>query len=300
MPTARFGASAPARENLGEISSVEILHRDVEVAAFGAVFVHERHVLADLAELLLKLRAPALGLEDLLRVAIRSGRHQLERDRSAVPAIGGEEHDSHAAASDLVDDLVRSDANALEDRRHHRPGLTGGVVEDVGRTSGASANQLSRLNTARAPSLRSPKVSRLTSWKTFPVTSGWRGFVDDERSTNVLGGAVSHENIVSQPGCRRADGQCSTWIVVNVARQDRGNGHAIDDDRGVRCAGDLDVHQRGLRSSDEDTCAERRRGVADDPEAGKFRADHAGGDDGGVAFRRGCRTAESSRPAGHG
>ena len=60
------------RENLGEISSVEILHRDVEVAALNAVFVHERNVLADLAELLLKLRAPALGLEDLLRVRIRS------------------------------------------------------------------------------------------------------------------------------------------------------------------------------------------------------------------------------------
>src|SRR4029077_7164009 len=58
---------------------------------------------------------------------------------------------------------------------HHRPGLTvgvGGVVDDVERTSGASANQLSRLNKARAPALKSPKVSRLTSWKTFPVTSG--------------------------------------------------------------------------------------------------------------------------------
>ncbi len=123
------------RENLGEISSVEIFHRDVEVAALGAVFVHNRNVLTDPAELLLKLRAPALGLEDLLRVTIRSGRNQLERNMTTVPAIGCEEHDGHAAASDLVDDLVRSDANALKNRRHHRPGLTRGVVDDVERTS---------------------------------------------------------------------------------------------------------------------------------------------------------------------
>src|SRR4029077_7088896 len=137
---------------------------------------------------LLKLRAPALGLEDPLGVGIRSGRNQLQRDRATVPAIGGEEHDTHAAASDLVDDLVRSDANALKDRRHHRPRLTGGVADEVVRTSGASANQLSRLNTARAPSLNSPKVSRLTSWKTFPVTSGSApaSMVNDRRTRSEV------------------------------------------------------------------------------------------------------------------
>ena len=122
-------------ENLREIPAVEIFHRDVEVAALGAVFVQGRNVLADPAELLLKPRAPALGLEDFLRVPVRADRNQLERHTTIVPAVGCEEHDGHATASDLVDDLVRSDANALKDRRHHRPRRMRGVADDVDRTS---------------------------------------------------------------------------------------------------------------------------------------------------------------------
>src|SRR5262252_4127480 len=106
------------REDLGEVPAVEIFHRDVEVAARGAMLVHDRNVLADPAELLLELRAPALGLEHFLCVPVRSDRNQLERDTTTVAAVGCEEHDGHAAAPDLVDDLVRSDANALKDRRH--------------------------------------------------------------------------------------------------------------------------------------------------------------------------------------
>ena len=44
----------------------------------------------------------------------------------------------------------------------------------------------------------------------------------------------------------------------------------------------------GLRTSDQDTGAERRRGIADDPEAGQFRTGYSGGDDSGAAFRRGA------------
>src|SRR5262245_64377910 len=67
------------RKDLREIPAVEIFHRDVEVAALGAVFVDDGNVLTDLAELLLELGAPALGFEDLLRVSIGSNRNKLER-----------------------------------------------------------------------------------------------------------------------------------------------------------------------------------------------------------------------------
>src|SRR4029077_6554712 len=83
-----------------------------------------------------------------------------ERHTTIVPAVGREEHDGNSTSADLVDDLVRPDANALKDCRHHRPRRT-------------SVNQLSRLRTARSGLLRSPKASRLTSWKTFPVNSGF-------------------------------------------------------------------------------------------------------------------------------
>ena len=75
---------------------------------------------------------------------------------------------------------------------------------------------------------------------------------------------------------------------MNVARQHRRQRGAIDDDRRVCCAGHLDVLETGLRTSNQDTGAERRRGIADDPKARKFRTGHSGGDDGGAAFRRGA------------
>ena len=81
------------------------------------MFVHNRHVPADATELLLKLRAPALRIEDFVGLSISSRRHQLQRNLEAGPAVGGQENDSHAAATDLSKNVVRSDA--LKDCRHY-------------------------------------------------------------------------------------------------------------------------------------------------------------------------------------
>ena len=129
------GRQRAGGDDLREISPVEVLHRDVEISAISVVFVHNRHVPADATELLLKLRAPALRIEDFVRLSISSRRHQLQRNPAAVPTVGREKHDSHAAAPDLVDDLVRPHANALKNRGHHRPRRTRGVVDDVDRES---------------------------------------------------------------------------------------------------------------------------------------------------------------------
>ena len=151
-------------ENLREIPAVEIFHRDVEVAAFGAVLVDDRHVLADAAELLVQLRAPALGLEYVVAVGVGADRNQLERDVAIVSAVGGEEHDGHAAASDLADDFVRPDANALEARR----------------SSPSSPDARRR---------RQPGANASTHVRaTLPVKSRLAGAaVDDERSTDAPG-----------------------------------------------------------------------------------------------------------------
>src|SRR5207237_9350273 len=61
-------------ENLREILAVEILHRDVDVTALGAVFVEHRNGPADSRERVLQLRAPALSLENLLGIPVRSNR----------------------------------------------------------------------------------------------------------------------------------------------------------------------------------------------------------------------------------
>src|SRR6185436_1950879 len=166
------GRQRAGRENLGEILAVDVLHRDIEVAPLGAVFVDHRNVLANPAELLLKLRAPALCREHLLRVAIGCGRDQLQRNTAAVAAVGGDEDHGHAAAADLVADLVRSDAYPLEDRRHHRPRCGRGTIADGARTSCRSANQLSPPNLSGPPPLGSPRASRLRSSKMFPVKCG--------------------------------------------------------------------------------------------------------------------------------
>src|SRR5207253_7384115 len=92
----------PTREHFREISSLEVLHRDVEVATLGAAFVYGRNVLADATELLLKLRTPLLRFEDFVRLLIRSRMDELERDATTVPAVGREEDHRHAAASDLM------------------------------------------------------------------------------------------------------------------------------------------------------------------------------------------------------
>ena len=119
MPAARSELSGPAAMTSERFAPLEVLHRDVEVAPLGAVLVHRRHVAARPAELLLKLRAPALRLEDFARLPVVARRHQLQRDPAVRPGVRGEKHRRHPAAADLLENLVRSDA--LEDRRHHRP-----------------------------------------------------------------------------------------------------------------------------------------------------------------------------------
>jgi hypothetical protein len=66
-----------------------------------------------------------------------------------VSAVGGEEHDGHAAASDLADDFVRPDADALEYRCHHRPRrMRGGVPLRVNTLWASRANAERVVNAA--------------------------------------------------------------------------------------------------------------------------------------------------------
>ena len=57
------------------------------------------HEGAHLAELLLELGAAALGLEHVLAGVVR---HRPQRHVAVAAGVGGEEHDGHAAASDLL------------------------------------------------------------------------------------------------------------------------------------------------------------------------------------------------------
>ena len=232
------------RENLGEIPAVEVLHRDVEVAALGAVLVHDRHVLADPAELLLKLRAPALGLEHFLRVAIGAGRNQLERD--TLPSRLSVARKTTAMPPRPISWTISYGPTRTrwKTRRHHRP------RPDRAASSTTSSERPARRRTScRGSNHCARAVARIAEGVAADVVEDVAGeerigaFVDDERSADALGRAVSHEHIVSDAAADAdADGQRGAGIVVDVAGQDRGNRHAIDDDRGVRCAGDLDVH----------------------------------------------------------
>ncbi len=71
------GVQRTTGDDLGEVQSLEVLHRDVEISPFGAVLVHGRHVAARPTELFLKFRPPALGLEDFARLAVITRGHEL-------------------------------------------------------------------------------------------------------------------------------------------------------------------------------------------------------------------------------
>ena len=120
-PDRTFGRQRPVGDDLRKVPAFEVLHRDVEISAFGVVFVHDWNVAAGATQLLLQLRAPALGFHDFVCFPVGSNRHELERNLAAVPAVGRQKDDGHSAAADFVDNFVRSNANALKDRRHHRP-----------------------------------------------------------------------------------------------------------------------------------------------------------------------------------
>src|SRR6185436_7249950 len=121
------------------------------------------------AEALLQLGAPGFGVENLARLAIAAGRHQLERNAPLGSRIGGEEHGRHAAAADLGDDFIGADA--VEDRVHHRLRRPGPFD---GRAGGSCppANQLSRTTRAAAASPSARKASAAIPWKTLPKKVG--------------------------------------------------------------------------------------------------------------------------------
>ena len=132
-----------AGDDIGKVLAVQILHRHVEVAGFDAVLVDSGNVRADQAELLLKLGAPLLRLEDVAGFAVRSLGHQLERDPAIGARVAGQEHHRHAAAADLLENLVRTEP--VEYRRHHRAGRGREALGDEARGSGRPTNQLSRV-----------------------------------------------------------------------------------------------------------------------------------------------------------
>ena len=155
-----LGIQRTTRDDLGEVQSLEVLHRDVEISPLGAVLVHDRDMAADPAELLLKFRPPALGLEDFARLPIVARGHQLQRHAAARPGVGGEKHGRHPAAADLLENLVWSDT--LEDGRHHRPWRPRGDAGVVALEAGPSGNQFSRMTLSLTASPR--------DWNTFGVT----------------------------------------------------------------------------------------------------------------------------------
>src|SRR5206468_1002161 len=63
-----------------------------------AVLEDARHVRARTAELLLQLRAPALGLERAVRLVIAAGRHQAQGDTVVGPRVGREKDGGHSGA----------------------------------------------------------------------------------------------------------------------------------------------------------------------------------------------------------
>ena len=120
-PDRTFRSQRPVGEHFRKVPAFEVLHRDVEIPALGVVLIHNRNVAAGAAQLFLQLRAPALGFHDFVCFPVRSHRHELERNLAAVPAVGRQKDDGHTSAADFADNLVRSNANALKDGRHHRP-----------------------------------------------------------------------------------------------------------------------------------------------------------------------------------
>ena len=108
MATARAAGSGP-RDHLRQVLAVEILHRDVEVAGLGRRARRPRARRRSPAELLLQLRAHCSAS----RMSCASRSVPSARACSAtwrpVRVSRGQEHDGHAAAADLLEDLVRAE-----------------------------------------------------------------------------------------------------------------------------------------------------------------------------------------------
>ena len=132
-PDGTYRRQRTVGDDFGKVPPFQILHRDIEICFFGVVLVHGRNVPTRATELLLKLRPPALGIEDVTSLPVISRRHNLQRHAAIRPAVDGEEHDGHAPTPDLLENLVRSDP--LKHRRHHRPRRPRGTVEGVERGS---------------------------------------------------------------------------------------------------------------------------------------------------------------------
>ncbi len=127
-PQRLFGAHRAARDGVGKVFALQILHRDVEIAAVGAVLVDLRHPAADRRELLLEERAALLRLEDLLILVAGALANQLQREVRAGSRVARKEHDGHAAAADLVFDLVGTDPVEDGHGLSARPGAGRGPV----------------------------------------------------------------------------------------------------------------------------------------------------------------------------
>jgi hypothetical protein len=147
-------------DDLGQVATLEIFHRDVEILAVRAVFVDCRDIAADAAELLLELRAPALRIENLLRLAVGAGGHELQRYPLRVPTVGRQEHRGHASAADFPRDFVGSDAQ--KHGVHRLPRRPRGAPDAVDRRSGGSTKKLSRRSAARTVSAKCAKASSPT------------------------------------------------------------------------------------------------------------------------------------------
>ena len=266
------GASGRHRslaDDLRQVPPVQVLHRDEEVLAVRAVLVHDRHVSALAAELLLQRGSPPLGFEHLLAVPVGLDRHELECDALIRPRVGGEEHDRHAPAPDLLVDLVLTDT--IEDGRHHRSAVRRRGVDRVPPAGRASTNQLARANAARA-SLDPVRMFALPPTNTLAVISA------------TLASSTITVACVPPAAAFRANTLCETTAVApeRTASADPGlsrmslpvrrtRGSLADVDSHRSGAADLDVRQRQLRVSGQDRRAERRRRIANDAESRRVR-----------------------------
>ena len=111
MSTARCGSHRPARDKLGKVFALDVLHRDVEVPFAIADVEDLGHAAAlfALGELVLQDRATAFGGDYVDAVAIPARVNQLQADLPVQHGIIGEKNTAHAAAGQLADDLITAE-----------------------------------------------------------------------------------------------------------------------------------------------------------------------------------------------